>query len=314
MSPTPHDAVFKAFLTVPETARTFLDIHLPESLKSLCDLSTLTLESGSFLDNDLRAYFSDVLYSVRTKDGVGYIHITVEHQSSYDPHIAFRQLRYAIAAMQRHLDAGHKTLPLVIPIHFYHGKETPFPGTMNWLELFDSPAIAQSIYTQAFPLVDLTVTPDNEILKHKQLALLELVQKHIRQRDLLDYVDTLATLLIEHTLTDTQLSSLMEYLILVGKTSNLKVLMETLAQRVPEHEEEFMRIAEQLEARGEARGRQLGREEGREEGLEQGRAEQTQHFALKLLKSGMERNFVIEMTGLSSDELDIIQKELKTRH
>ncbi|NOI26909.1 hypothetical protein F0243_27975 [Vibrio mediterranei] len=68
-----------------------------------------------------------------------------------------------------------------------------------------------------------------------------------------------------------------------------------------------MRIAEQLEARGEARGRQLGREEG----LEQGRAEQTQHFALKLLKSGMERSFVIEMTGLSSDELDVIQKDMK---
>ncbi len=32
--------------------------------------------------------------------------------------MAFRLMRYAIAAMQRHLDAGHKTLPLVVPMLF----------------------------------------------------------------------------------------------------------------------------------------------------------------------------------------------------
>lgn len=32
--------------------------------------------------------------------------------------MAFRMMRYAIAAMQKHLDAGHKTLPLVVPILF----------------------------------------------------------------------------------------------------------------------------------------------------------------------------------------------------
>ncbi|MDR2261067.1 MAG: Rpn family recombination-promoting nuclease/putative transposase, partial [Azoarcus sp.] len=30
MSPTPHDALFKTFLSRPETARHFLEIHLPE--------------------------------------------------------------------------------------------------------------------------------------------------------------------------------------------------------------------------------------------------------------------------------------------
>jgi predicted transposase YdaD len=37
--------------------------------------------------------------------------------------MAFRLLRYALAAMQRHLDAGHKELPLVIPMLFYHAAE-----------------------------------------------------------------------------------------------------------------------------------------------------------------------------------------------
>ncbi len=39
----------------------------------------------------------------------------------------FVWMRYAIAAMQRHLDAGHDQLPLVIPVLFYHGLASPYP-------------------------------------------------------------------------------------------------------------------------------------------------------------------------------------------
>lgn len=36
----PHDAVFKTFMFTPETARDFLEIHLPEPLRKLCNLQT----------------------------------------------------------------------------------------------------------------------------------------------------------------------------------------------------------------------------------------------------------------------------------
>ena len=115
---TPHDAVFKKFLSHPETARDFLDSYLPAPLRELCDLNTLKLEPGSFIEEDLRASYSDVLWSLKTRTGKGYIYALIEHQSSPDAHMAFRMMRYAIAAMQNHLDAGHKTLPLVVPILF----------------------------------------------------------------------------------------------------------------------------------------------------------------------------------------------------
>ena len=119
-TPTPHDLVFKQFLTHPDTARDFMQLHLPAELQAICDFSTLKLESGSFVEESLRSYFSDVLYSLKTMSGdEGYIHVLIEHQSSPDKHMAFRLLRYAVAAMQRHLDAGHKKLPLVIPVLFY---------------------------------------------------------------------------------------------------------------------------------------------------------------------------------------------------
>lgn len=81
---TPHDAAFRQFLTQPEIARDFMELHLPAELRAICDLSTLKLESGSFVEDDLRQYFSDVLYSLETTEGTGYVHVLIEHQSSPD--------------------------------------------------------------------------------------------------------------------------------------------------------------------------------------------------------------------------------------
>ncbi len=146
---------------------------MPAELRTICDLSTLKLESGSFVEDDLRQYFSDVLYSLKTTDGAdGYVHVLIEHQSSPDKHMAFRLIRYAVAAMQRHLDAGNKKLPLVIPVLFYTGKRSPYPYSTNWLQEFDDPTLAGKLYTGDFPLVDVTVIPDEEIMGHRSMAAL----------------------------------------------------------------------------------------------------------------------------------------------
>ena len=81
-TPTPHDATFRQFLTQPDIARDFMEIHLPAELRAVCDLSTLKLESGSFVEDDLRQYFSDVLYSLKTTAGDGYIHVLSKRRPS----------------------------------------------------------------------------------------------------------------------------------------------------------------------------------------------------------------------------------------
>lgn len=128
VSQTPHDAVFRQMLMHQAVAKDFLQLYLPAPFLAICELDSLQLVSGSFVEEDLRASYSDILYSLRTRHGAGYVYALIEHQSTPDKLMAFRLLRYALAAMQRHLDAGHDTLPLVVPILFYHGKVSPGPG------------------------------------------------------------------------------------------------------------------------------------------------------------------------------------------
>lgn len=44
--------------------------------------------------------------------------------------------------MQRHLEAGHKKLPLVIPVLFYTEKRSPYPYSTRCMDEFDDPALA----------------------------------------------------------------------------------------------------------------------------------------------------------------------------
>lgn len=145
VSQTPHDAVFRQMLMHHAVAKDFLQLYLPAPFLAICELDSLQLVSGSFVEEDLRASYSDILYSLRTRHGPGYVYALIEHQSTPDKLMAFRLLRYALAAMQRHLDAGHDTLPLVVPILFYHGKVSPWPWPRNWQQLFAEPALAKAL-------------------------------------------------------------------------------------------------------------------------------------------------------------------------
>lgn len=288
-----------------------MQIHLPEKLLKICDLTTLKLESGSFVEDDLRQYFSDVLYSLRTSTGDGYIHVLIEHQSTPDRHMAFRLIRYAVAAMQRHLEAGHKKLPLVIPVLFYTGKRTPYPWSTRWFDEFHDPVVAESLYSGAFPLVDITVIPDDEIMTHRSMAALTLLQKHIYQRDIASLTDHLVTLLMADYLSSPQVMTLIHYLLQAGESVDYEAFVRELAQRVPQHGDALMTIAQQLEQKGIEKGRaegielgeRRGIEKGRSEGRTEGQREATLKIARTMLQNGLDRKTVIEMTGLTSDDL-----------
>ncbi|WP_200550354.1 Rpn family recombination-promoting nuclease/putative transposase [Kosakonia sp. LAM2021] len=301
-SSTPHDAVFRKLLSHAQTARDFFDIHLPEHLIALCDLSTLHLESGSFVEEDLRYCYSDILYSLRTRAGDGYLYALIEHQSSPDKNMAFRLMRYAIAAMQRHLDKGHGELPVVIPMLFYHGRVTPYPWSLRWLDAFQLPQQAEKLYTSAFPLVDITQLADAEIVQHRRIAMLELLQKHVRQRDMLEFQEQLVSLLALGYTGGEQLKTLLHYLLKAGHTADPAAFLTAIASRTTDHQQKevLMNIAQFLREEGMTFGLKKGLAQGRAEGVRQ----EALRIAKVMLEKGMEPDVVATLTGLPAEVVE----------
>ncbi|AXD08480.1 Rpn family recombination-promoting nuclease/putative transposase [Salmonella enterica] len=289
ISNTPHDAFFKQFLMHPDTTRDFLDIHLPAEIRGICDLDTLRLESSHSVEESLKEQYSDVLYSVKMQGTSGYIHVLIEHQSTADKKMAFRMMRYAIAAMHRLLKDENGPLPLVVPLLFYQGKTSPYPLSMSWLDMFALPELARRIYSEPFPLVDITVIPDDDIMQHRRIALLE----------------RLVTLISAEYTTESQLNSLLSYMVQRGHTDQPQVFYRELANRLPQ-EESMMTLAEWFAEQGMQKGVREGMLEGKREGLQEGKTEERRNIARRMLESGMTREAVAQITTLTDDEIEQI--------
>lgn len=168
--------------------------------------------------------------------------------------------------------------------------------------MFVKPDMAKALYSHEFALVDLTIMPDNQLLQHRRIAMLELLQKHIRQRDLSELLDPLITLLTQDHLTDTQLSVLVNYMLKAGNAAEPGALIRQLTQGAPQYKEQLMTIAEWLEEKGRTEGLQKGLEQG----LVQGREAEARAIARKMLANGLEPGLIASVTGITPEELSTL--------
>lgn len=123
------------------------------------------------------------------------------------------------------------------------------------------------------------------------MAALTLLQKHIHRRELSGLLGNLTTLLLAENMTGQQLASLIHYLIQAGETSNAKAFIRELAQRVPQHGDELMTIAQQLE------------QKGMEKGMEKGGRETALKIVRTMLQNGIDRKTIMKLTGLTENDM-----------
>ncbi|WP_334472517.1 Rpn family recombination-promoting nuclease/putative transposase [Arsenophonus sp. PmNCSU2021_1] len=218
-----------------------------------------------------------------------------------------------------HLEQGNKKLPLVFPILFYCGEQSPHPYSTHWLDCFENRKLAESIYTNPFKLADVTTLDDGEIMQHKRMALLELLQKHIRRRDMTELLDSIVKLLSYNYYTDNQVITMFNYLIQEGNAQKPMEFITEIAKQSEKHEGAFMTIAQALKQEGLQRGKledrqegyQLGKndgvQEGKLEGIQEGMQKGEKHASMKIarqmLESDMDRQSVMKFTGLNDDEM-----------
>lgn len=111
--------------------------------------------------------------------------------------------------------------------------------------------------------------------------------------------DRLAPILLAGYLSSSQVISLRHYIVQAGETSDAEAFVRKLAQRVPQHGDALMTIAQQLEQKGIEKEIQLGEQRG----IEKGERDATLKIARTMLQNGIDRSTVMKMTGLTEDDL-----------
>lgn len=95
----------------------------------------------------------------------------------------------------------------------------------------------------------------------------------------------------------------MNWMLQTGDTARPEAFLQELARRSPQHEEILMTIAQRLEQKGLEKGLEKGIQLGEQRGIEKGEREATLKIARTMLQGGIDRNTVMDMTGLTEDDL-----------
>lgn len=279
----PHDRYFREVFSDPAVAQDLLRNYLPPQIVAALDLQTLELQQDSFVDEELRQHFSDMLYTVQRKGGgVALVYLLFEHKSHAERLTSFQLLRYLVRIWERLLRNGEPLAP-IIPLVFYHGVET-WNAPRNFAELIDAPQeFAMYVPRFEYALLDLSAVPEDDIkgevlLRAVLLAfrsvlrpnvgirlfdIVRLLSKLTPERSALQYIETLLRYLVAapSDLTVEQIRNVLE---IVGKEKQTMLISPAAQQWLDE-------------------GRQEGREEGREQGREEGQVQGKRQMLIELV-------------------------------
>ncbi|MCF6808351.1 Rpn family recombination-promoting nuclease/putative transposase [Thiotrichales bacterium 19S9-12] len=309
LTTTPHDALFKANLSDKKKVEISLKTHLPKSLIQHFDFSTLEPMPTEFIKQNLGKVVTDVLYSVKVKEKDAYIYQLFEHQSTPDCLMPFRMLTYEVQIMQMHLDKGHDKLPIVVPILYYHGKDTPYPYSACIYDIFENVVLAKQYAFKKFELIDLTIMNEKQLEKLNPELLFEYLLKYSRD----NLIDHLVQWLSDHPNQSAYFLSASKKLlnqVLLYIESRKNVNQKSIQQLIKiigkNTDGEFMTYLEKLEAKAIKRGLQ----QGIEQGIEQGVAQKAEETARSMLADNISVTAVVRHTGLKKSIVLALKKEI----
>ena len=266
--PTPHNNFFHYALSHAHAARDLIQTHLPVDLVAALDLDSLELQKDSFVDDELRDSYSDLLYSVKLVDqegrpAEGQVYLLLEHKSQSDPMTCFQLLRYIVRIWEQRLRNGQSMCP-IFPLVIYHGQE-PWTAPISLEELIGGPRrFFEYGVRMAYPVLDIGRIPDDSLASEPFLQSVLGLLKYSRRRDFEDKLEFLLRCLLRSGTTELQTEHLDAVVVYITTVSplipieKLKMTIEKLFHTQVEPGSIADRFIKQ------------GRQEGRQEALKEG--------------------------------------------
>jgi len=310
----PHDKFFKETFSVQGNVIDFLQGTLPKDILKKLDLSALTLDSNTYIDEELKEHFSDMVYSCVCKNTELKIALLFEHKSYPVAYPHLQLLKYLLKIWGTNVKQGVSLTP-VIPVILYHGKETwqvrrltecfegidevffrfipEFEYLLTDLSRYTNEEIKDKVFKKASLEIALLLMRNvfNEVELEKNLSsFFEIGKQYFEEEEGLRFLESVVRYLYNTTEIE------------AGKIVNtVKQLSEKGGGFV-------MTTAMKLIEQGKVEGRAEGRVEGKLEGLKEA-------ITLGLeLKYGTEGLNLCEKiaTIVSLEKLEMIKKTVKT--
>ncbi|MBF0462005.1 MAG: Rpn family recombination-promoting nuclease/putative transposase [Magnetococcales bacterium] len=290
----PHDRLFKALLSHPETAGAFLRENLPPEVARLLGPEPPLLVEGSFIEERLQPYFSDRLFQAMTLSGKPlFLYALLEHKSYEDKKAGWQLCRglYAFLEQQTRADEQWQKLPAIVALLLHHGQqEWRIPNEFMALMETDE-ALRPWLLNFRFPVVDLGPIPDDQLSRHARLRAGLMALKY-GTRDPQTQMDALENITVALQDAPELLLSVLLYLLTTFPYLDEEHVRQVVRRINPQEEAEMMsQFAQEILAKGKPEWVQMVRQEGIQMGEQKGRQEGRQEGEATILARQLQRRF-----------------------
>ncbi|RME91687.1 MAG: Rpn family recombination-promoting nuclease/putative transposase [Candidatus Hydrogenedentota bacterium] len=282
-------------------AKEVLQAFVPPAMANAMDWNTLKLEKDSFVTEELKELYLDMLFSCKLKEGEKIqFYFLFEHKSHPDYGAPDQLLRYL-----SQIHTSQKEKVPVIPVLFYHGREN-WNIKSSYKENFNIP---EDSFIQNY------VLNFQYILISLNSALLDKLQVSIRTKAFLkiltiweldikkleQYLQEIAPLFF----VDDGIEFLYTLFRYIYGTSNIQPEeAKKVVKRIAAGKEEIaMTTAELLIKQGKAEGKAEGRAQGRIEGRIEGEKKAKLETARRMKAKGYSVEDILSLTGLAKNDL-----------
>jgi predicted transposase/invertase (TIGR01784 family) len=185
----PHDKFCKETLGNVSIARDFIFHYLPNDILGIIDIKTLLPLKDGFITQDLKEYFSDLLFSVNMDGKESYLYFLFEHKSYLEKNILLQLLTYMVRIWENKLEkekAGG--LPIIVPLVIYHGRPKWNIGRNLADIVIDYPNVSSSIQKHVpdfeYLLYDFSEKGAEELKGEKELRIFLQILRYIFTTDI----------------------------------------------------------------------------------------------------------------------------------
>lgn len=299
----PHDKLFKATFSRPDVVVSLIEDLFPSALVAEIDVQTLALTTNSYIDNDLREHFADLVYQCQFSSQAPFeIALLLEHKSYPNRYPHLQLLRYMLNRWQQDAQANQGLIP-IIPVLIYHGNATWPHQSLEAQMAKMHPALHPYLPEFDYVLIDLSRLDDEQILNFRS-QFLSLSASLLKYHDGNKHVEFVRRHIID-ILTNVPES----YLRTIVEPAFL-YLFETSDLTGHEIVAIFSKVSQKTEDAAMTAADQL-RLEGRLEGRTEGRIETTYKFVKGALKLGMDAKTIASTFELDVKEVESIINVLR---
>ncbi|MBF0423840.1 MAG: Rpn family recombination-promoting nuclease/putative transposase [Magnetococcales bacterium] len=290
----PHDRLFKVLLSTPETAGALLKEYLPPEVARRLAPEPPQLVEGSFVEENLRPYYSDRLFETRTMSGKPVcFYILIEHKSFEDDRVGWQIFRGISAFFEQKIreDEKWRQLPAVLALLVYNGAH-PWRSRNEFLALVDADEVLHPwLLNFRFPVVDLGPIPDGKLARNAQLraGLMALKYGTRDPESQMAALDQIVSALFE---APELLLPILLYLLTTFHHLNEEQVRQVVHRVKPEEEYNMMsQFAQEIISRAKPEWERIFRQEGFQEGEQKGEQKGEKKGEAKILTRLLQRRF-----------------------